>query len=121
MMCYFLMTSSGMFSGDVFLTDWDSLLDGVSVVVSTLGGIGTNEQMEKLNANANIVAVNAAKKAGEKGLVPNLGTLNRKLVFRVNEPNYSCAWDVYWYCDPSWLIFCTGSGNLTNTHCADIV
>ena len=51
--------------GDVFITDWDSLLDGVQAVVSTLGGFGTNEQMEKVNADANIIAVNAAKAAGK--------------------------------------------------------
>lgn len=51
-------------SGDVFLTEWDSLLDGVQAVISTLGLIGPNDQMEKINADANIIAVNAAKKAG---------------------------------------------------------
>jgi uncharacterized protein YbjT (DUF2867 family) len=51
-------------SGDVFTTDLDALLDGVSVVVSTLGGFGSNEQMEKINGEANILAVNAAKRAG---------------------------------------------------------
>ena len=51
--------------GDVFLTDWDSLLGGVEAVVSTLGTIGPNEQMEKINGDANIIAVNAAKNAGE--------------------------------------------------------
>jgi hypothetical protein len=52
-------------TGDVFLTDWDSLLSGVEAVVSTLGLIGPNEQMEKINGDANIIAVNEAKKAGE--------------------------------------------------------
>jgi hypothetical protein len=54
-----------MNEGDVFTTDLDALLDGVSVVVSTLGGFGSNEQMEKINAEANILAVNAAKRAGK--------------------------------------------------------
>jgi hypothetical protein len=53
-----------MNEGDVFTTDLDALLDGVSVVVSTLGGFGSNEQMEKINAEANILAVNAAKRSG---------------------------------------------------------
>lgn len=51
-------------SGDVFLTEWDSLLDGVQAVISTLGMIGPNDQMERINADANIIAANAAKKAG---------------------------------------------------------
>jgi len=54
-----------MNEGDVFTTDLDALLDGVSVVVSTLGGFGSNEQMEKINGEANILAVNAAKRAGK--------------------------------------------------------
>jgi hypothetical protein len=49
----------------VFLTEWDSLLEGVQAVISTLGMIGPNDQMERINADANIIAVNAAKKAGE--------------------------------------------------------
>lgn len=53
-------------TGDVFLTDWDSLLGGVQAVVSTLGKlIGTGDELEKINGEANIIAVNAAKKAGE--------------------------------------------------------
>ncbi|KAG6551388.1 hypothetical protein Mapa_007034 [Marchantia paleacea] len=51
-------------SGDVFLTDWDSVLNGCTAVISTLGGFGTNEQMEKINGDANIIAVDAASKAG---------------------------------------------------------
>ncbi|KAG0553593.1 hypothetical protein KC19_12G023700 [Ceratodon purpureus] len=56
-------------AGDVFLTDWDSLLGGVEAVVSTLGTIGPNEQMEKINGDANIIAVNAAKNAGVKKFI----------------------------------------------------
>lgn len=41
------------------------MLDGVQAVISTLGMIGPNDQMERINADANIIAVNAAKKAGE--------------------------------------------------------
>lgn len=54
-----------METGDVFLTDWDSLLGGVEAVVSTLGMFGPNDQMERINAEANILALTAAKKAGE--------------------------------------------------------
>jgi hypothetical protein len=32
--------------------------------VSTIGGFGNNEQMEKINGDANLVAVNAAREAG---------------------------------------------------------
>lgn len=56
-------------AGDVFLTDWDSLLSGVEAVVSTLGLIGPNEQMEKIDGDANIIAVNEAKKAGVKKFI----------------------------------------------------
>jgi hypothetical protein len=51
-------------AGDVFATDWDVVLQGATAVVSTLGGFGTQEQMEKLNGDANIEAVDAAKLAG---------------------------------------------------------
>ena len=71
--------------GYVFITDWDWLLDGVQAVVSTLGGFVTNEQMEKVNAEANIIVVNAAKASGKstwrgRGNFPN-STL---LALRVN-------------------------------------
>ena len=56
-LCFFL-------SGDVFNADWDGLLNGVTAVVSTIGGFGNNEQMEKINGDANLVAVNAASDAG---------------------------------------------------------
>ena len=52
------------FIGDVFNADWDGLLNGVAAVVSTIGGFGNNEQMEKINGEANLVAVNAASDAG---------------------------------------------------------
>lgn len=51
-------------AGDVFSTDWDTVLNGATAVVSTLGGFGTNEQMEKLNGDANVLAVRAASEAG---------------------------------------------------------
>ncbi|KAJ7560890.1 hypothetical protein O6H91_03G004800 [Diphasiastrum complanatum] len=51
-------------SADVFSADWDGLLNGVTAVVSTIGGFGTNEQMQKLNGEANTLAVDAASKAG---------------------------------------------------------
>ncbi|XP_024363118.1 uncharacterized protein At1g32220, chloroplastic [Physcomitrium patens] len=56
-------------AGDVFLTDWDSLLGGVEAVVSTLGMFGPNDQMERINAEANILALTAAKKAGVQKFV----------------------------------------------------
>ncbi|KAM7256289.1 hypothetical protein ACFE04_012030 [Oxalis oulophora] len=51
-------------SGDVFYTNWDDLLLGTTAVVSTLGGFGTEEQMIRINSEANVVAVNAAKDYG---------------------------------------------------------
>ena len=38
---------------------------GATAVVSTLGGIGSDEQMRRINGEANVVAVNAAKEFGE--------------------------------------------------------
>ncbi|CAN0910191.1 Uncharacterized protein At1g32220, chloroplastic [Linum grandiflorum] len=50
--------------GDVFYTNWDEVLPGATTVVSTLGGFGNEEQMQRINGEANIVAVNAAKEYG---------------------------------------------------------
>ena len=50
--------------GDVFYADWDSLFNGVTAVISTLGGFGNNEEMERLNGEANVLAINAAKNLG---------------------------------------------------------
>lgn len=50
--------------GDVFYANWDEVLVGATAVVSTLGGIGSEEQMQRINGEANIVAVNAAKDCG---------------------------------------------------------
>ncbi|CAN1748864.1 Uncharacterized protein At1g32220, chloroplastic, partial [Linum perenne] len=52
------------FAGDVFYTNWDEVLPGATTVVSTLGGFGNEEQMQRINGEANIVAVNAAKDYG---------------------------------------------------------
>lgn len=51
-------------SGDVFYVNWDEVLVGATAVVSTLGGFGSDEQMKKINGEANVVAVNAAKEYG---------------------------------------------------------
>lgn len=51
-------------SGDVFYVNWDEVLPGATAVVSTLGGFGSEEQMRKINGEANVVAVNAAKEYG---------------------------------------------------------
>uniref|UniRef100_A0A0R0ILA7 NAD(P)-binding domain-containing protein n=1 Tax=Glycine max TaxID=3847 RepID=A0A0R0ILA7_SOYBN len=48
-------------SGDVFYVNWDEVLVGATAVVSTLGGFGSEEQMKRINGEANVVAVNAAK------------------------------------------------------------
>ncbi|KAJ7943874.1 NAD(P)-binding Rossmann-fold superfamily protein [Quillaja saponaria] len=50
--------------GDVFYVNWDEVLIGATAVVSTLGGFGSEEQMRRINGEANVVAVNAAKEYG---------------------------------------------------------
>ncbi|CAN4076293.1 unnamed protein product [Withania somnifera] len=51
-------------TGDVFYANWDEILVGATAVVSTLGGFGSEEQMLRINGEANVVAVNAAKEYG---------------------------------------------------------
>ncbi|KAH0741455.1 hypothetical protein KY290_034498 [Solanum tuberosum] len=51
-------------TGDVFYANWDEILIGATAVVSTLGGFGSDEQMLRINGEANVVAVNAAKEYG---------------------------------------------------------
>ncbi|XP_054808254.1 uncharacterized protein At1g32220, chloroplastic [Prosopis cineraria] len=51
-------------SGDVFYVNWDEVLVGATAVVSTLGGFGSEEQMKRINGDANVVAVDAAKEYG---------------------------------------------------------
>ncbi|CAK9309532.1 unnamed protein product [Citrullus colocynthis] len=46
--------------GDVFYLNWDDVLVGATAVVSTIGGFGSEEQMKRINGDANIAAVNAA-------------------------------------------------------------
>ncbi|OVA02867.1 hypothetical protein BVC80_9095g61 [Macleaya cordata] len=50
--------------GDVFYANWDEVLPGATAVVSTLGGFGSEEQMKKINGEANVLAVGAAKDYG---------------------------------------------------------
>lgn len=50
--------------GDVFYANWDEVLIGATAVVSTLGGFGNEEQMKRINGEANVVAVTAAKEYG---------------------------------------------------------
>lgn len=52
-------------AGDVFYTNWDEVLLGATAVVSTLGGFGSEEQMQRINGEANVVSVDAAKEYGE--------------------------------------------------------
>ncbi|KAG6791983.1 hypothetical protein POTOM_001120 [Populus tomentosa] len=52
---------------DVFYTNWDEILFGATAVVSTIGGFGSEEQMQRINGEANIVSVNAAKEFGPGG------------------------------------------------------
>ncbi|KAK9985150.1 hypothetical protein SO802_034675 [Lithocarpus litseifolius] len=51
-------------TGDVFYVNWDEVLVGATAVVSTLGGFGSEEQMLRINGEANVVSVNAAKDNG---------------------------------------------------------
>ncbi|XP_020114488.1 uncharacterized protein At1g32220, chloroplastic [Ananas comosus] len=51
-------------AGDVFYARWDEVLAGATAVASTLGGFGSDEQMKKINGEANILAVDAAKNFG---------------------------------------------------------
>ncbi|XP_027081285.1 uncharacterized protein At1g32220, chloroplastic-like isoform X1 [Coffea arabica] len=51
-------------AGDVFYVNWDEVFVGATAVVSTLGGFGSEEQMLRINGEANVVAVNAAKDFG---------------------------------------------------------
>lgn len=53
------------FSGDVFYVNWDEVLPGATAVISTIGGFGSEEQMQRINGEANVVAVNAAKEYGK--------------------------------------------------------
>jgi hypothetical protein len=45
-------------------------LVGATAVVSTLGGFGNEEQMKRINGEANVIAVNAAKENGKYYLMP---------------------------------------------------
>ncbi|XP_026406286.1 uncharacterized protein At1g32220, chloroplastic-like isoform X2 [Papaver somniferum] len=50
--------------GDVFYANWDEVLVGATAVVSTIGGFGSDEQMKKINGEAKVLAVDAAKEYG---------------------------------------------------------
>lgn len=52
------------YAGDVFYLNWDEVLLGATAVVSTIGGFGSEEQMQRINGEANVVAVKAAKDYG---------------------------------------------------------
>ena len=54
------------YAGDVFYLNWDEVLPGATAVVSTIGGFGNEEQMLRINGEANVVAVNAAKDYGKQ-------------------------------------------------------
>lgn len=51
-------------TGDVFYVNWDEVLPGATAVISTLGGFGSEEQMQRINGEANVIAVTAAKEYG---------------------------------------------------------
>ncbi|GAB4839656.1 hypothetical protein Ancab_029182 [Ancistrocladus abbreviatus] len=56
---------AAMSKGDVFYVNWDEVLHGATTVVSTLGGFGNEEQMKRINGEANVVSVTAAKDHGK--------------------------------------------------------
>ncbi|KAF5477821.1 hypothetical protein F2P56_004434 [Juglans regia] len=51
-------------AGDVFYVNWDEVLVGATAVVSTLRGFGSEEQIKRINGEANVVAVNVARDYG---------------------------------------------------------
>ncbi|EYU43716.1 hypothetical protein ABFS82_01G109300 [Erythranthe guttata] len=51
-------------TGDVFYANWDEVLVGATAVVSTIGGFGSEEQMQRINGEANVVAIHSAKEYG---------------------------------------------------------
>lgn len=51
-------------AGDVFYARWNEVLTGATAVVSTLGGFGNEEQMKRINGEANVIAIDAAKEYG---------------------------------------------------------
>ncbi|KAK3002066.1 hypothetical protein RJ639_020436 [Escallonia herrerae] len=46
-------------------SDFDSILPEAITIVSTLRGFGSEEQMQRINGEANVVTVNAAKEYGK--------------------------------------------------------
>ena len=52
-------------AGDVFYARWEDVLVGATAVVSTIGGFGNEEQMKRINGEANTIAVDASKEFGE--------------------------------------------------------
>lgn len=57
------------------------MLAGATAVVSTLGGFGSEEQMQRINGEANILAVNAAKKFGEELFISLVVIFQVRIVF----------------------------------------
>lgn len=70
-----------LFAGDVFYARWDEVLVGATAVVSTLGGFGNEEQMKKINGEANIVAVDAAKEYGMNRYISFLTSIISRNLF----------------------------------------
>ncbi|KAI5081539.1 hypothetical protein GOP47_0001282 [Adiantum capillus-veneris] len=65
--------------------DGDGLLNGATDVVSTIQGFVTNEQMEQLNGEANLLAINAASNAGGKARSKSNKRSNQKELVREKE------------------------------------
>ncbi|KAG4955052.1 hypothetical protein JHK87_040646 [Glycine soja] len=52
-------------SGDVFCVNWDEVLVGATSVVFNTWRFGSEEQMKRINGEANVVAMNIAREYGE--------------------------------------------------------
>ena len=53
------------FAGDILYVNWGEVLSGATAVISTLGGFGSEEQMQRIDSEANIIAIPDAKEYGK--------------------------------------------------------
>lgn len=78
-----MLKLSSYHAGDVFYANWDEVLVGATAVVSTLGGVGSEEQMLRINGEANITAVNAAKNFGKNSQLASELKLRSLIIFLI--------------------------------------
>ena len=80
---------------DVFdVASWKNELEGADAVVSCIGAFGSNEFMEKMNGDANIIAVSEALNAGVQRFV-YISTVENNLPDFVLKGYVSCFY--WWY------------------------